>query len=65
MTGVRVLSAAGMLGSGYLESPFERELSPSPHAVACDAGSTDGGPAALLHGSAAWTHGALPLPGVT
>ena len=48
MTEVRVLSAAGMLGSGYLESSFERELSLSPHVVACDAGSTDGGPAGCV-----------------
>jgi hypothetical protein len=48
MTGVRVLSAAGVLGSGFRESSFARGLSLSPHVVACDAGSTDGGPAGCV-----------------
>lgn len=47
MKEVRVLAATGMLGSGFMESSFERGLSLSPHVIACDAGSTDGGPAHL------------------
>src|SRR6185436_11649020 len=47
MTEVRVLSATGMLGSGFLESSFARGVALRPHVIACDAGSTDGGPAYL------------------
>ena len=50
MTEVRVLSASGQLGSGFLESSFERGVSLFPHVIACDAGSTDGGPAYLGSG---------------
>ncbi len=47
MTEVRVLSATGMLGSGFMESSFERGISLKPHVIGCDGGSTDGGPAYL------------------
>lgn len=47
MKEVRVLSATGMLGSGFMESSFARGLSLEPHVIACDAGSTDGGPTHL------------------
>lgn len=47
MAEVRLLSATGMLGSGFLESSFEQGLSLAPHVIACDAGSTDAGPAYL------------------
>src|SRR4030081_3320617 len=44
MTEVRVLSASGQIGSGFLESSFARGISLEPHAIACDGGSTDAGP---------------------
>ncbi len=47
MTEIRVLAATGMLGSGFLESSFARGISLEPHVIACDAGSTDAGPAHL------------------
>jgi hypothetical protein len=47
MVEVRVLSATGILGSGFLETSFARGVSLRPHVIACDAGSTDGGPAYL------------------
>jgi hypothetical protein len=47
MTEIRVLSATGMLGSGFLESSFARGIAWQPHVIACDAGSTDGGPVYL------------------
>ncbi len=47
MTEVRVLSATGMLGSGFMESSFERGVSLKPQVIACDGGSTDGGPGYL------------------
>jgi hypothetical protein len=52
MVEIRVLSATGMLGSGFLESSFDRGLALAPHVVACDAGSTDAGPAYLGAGQA-------------
>jgi hypothetical protein len=50
MTEVRVLSASGQIGSGFLESSFERGISLKPHVIACDGGSTDAGPAHLGSG---------------
>ena len=47
MTEVRVLSASGQIGSGFLESSFARGISLKPHVIACDGGSTDAGPAHL------------------
>lgn len=44
MTETRVLSASGQIGSGFLESSFARGISLEPHVIACDGGSTDGGP---------------------
>ncbi|WP_426958616.1 acyclic terpene utilization AtuA family protein [Muricoccus radiodurans] len=55
MVEVRVLAATGMLGSGFLESSFERGLALAPHVIACDAGSTDGGPAYLGSGTPYFT----------
>jgi len=51
MTEIRVLSATGMLGSGFMESSFERGVSLKPHVIGCDAGSTDAGPAFLGAGT--------------
>src|SRR5829696_3442545 len=50
MTEVRVLSASGQIGSGFLESSFERGISLNPHVIACDGGSTDAGPTHLGSG---------------
>jgi hypothetical protein len=50
MTEVRVLSASGQIGSGFLESSLERGISLKPHVIACDGGSTDAGPAHLGSG---------------
>ena len=47
---IRVLSATGVLGSGFLESSFENGLKRDPHFIASDAGSTDPGPAPLGSG---------------
>ena len=52
MSEVRVLSASGQIGSGFMESSFERGISLEPHVIACDGGSTDGGPAYLGSGKA-------------
>jgi hypothetical protein len=50
MNEVRVLSASGQIGSGFLESSFQRGVSLKPHVIACDGGSTDAGPAHLGSG---------------
>ena len=47
MIETRVLAATGMLGSGFLETSFQRGVSLKPHVIACDSGSTDAGPAHL------------------
>lgn len=50
MEEIRILSPTGVIGSGFLESSFERGISMKPHVIACDAGSTDPGPAFLGSG---------------
>ena len=47
MTEVRVLSASGQIGSGFLDASFARGISLRPDVIACDGGSTDAGPAYL------------------
>jgi hypothetical protein len=59
MTEIRVLSASGQIGSGFLESSFARGISLQPHVIGCDAGSTDAGPYYLGSGT---PH--FPRPGV-
>lgn len=44
MKEVRVLSATGMLGSGFKEETIERAMALKPHFIGADAGSTDPGP---------------------
>lgn len=50
MEEVRALSPTGMLGSGFIEKSLKRGMEWGPHFIACDAGSTDGGPDALATG---------------
>ena len=47
MNEVRVLATSGQIGSGFLESSFDRGVSLRPHVIACDGGSTDAGPVYL------------------
>jgi hypothetical protein len=44
---IRILSPTGVIGSGFREESFQRGVELNPHFIACDAGSTDGGPAFL------------------
>ncbi|MTD57338.1 acyclic terpene utilization AtuA family protein [Amycolatopsis sp. RM579] len=46
----RILSPTGALGAGFDADAFERGVAAQPHVIACDAGSTDSGPAALGSG---------------
>ena len=55
----RILSPTGVLGSGFVETSFERALARSPHFIGCDAGSTDPGPSHLGAGHAAFPRDAV------
>jgi hypothetical protein len=47
---ITLLSATGMLGSGFAETSLKRAMAMGPAMIGCDAGSTDGGPYALATG---------------
>jgi hypothetical protein len=47
---IRILSPTGVIGAGFKVASFERGIALKPHFIACDAGSTDSGPAALGSG---------------
>lgn len=49
---IRVLAPNGAVGTGFKEASLERGLALAPHVIACDAGSTDSGPAYLGSGKA-------------
>ena len=51
---VRILSATGVCGSGFVESSFEKGLAQRPTFIGCDAGSTDPGPEYLGTGRTAF-----------
>ncbi|RCG32050.1 acyclic terpene utilization AtuA family protein [Sphaerisporangium album] len=44
---LRILAPTGVLGAGFDADAFWRGVDARPHVIACDAGSTDSGPAAL------------------
>ncbi|WP_446038960.1 acyclic terpene utilization AtuA family protein [Streptomyces sp. SID1121] len=46
----RILAPTGALGAGFDADAFRRGVEARPHVIACDAGSTDSGPAALGSG---------------
>lgn len=54
-----VLVPIGALGLGVDEGDVERGLAAGPHAIACDAGSTDSGPAYLTRGVAKYSRAAV------
>ncbi|MFE4215600.1 acyclic terpene utilization AtuA family protein [Streptomyces sp. NPDC056844] len=47
----RILAPTGALGAGFDAAAFQRGVDARPHVIACDAGSTDSGPAALGSGT--------------
>ena len=59
MDEIRALSPTGMLGSGYAEASLKTAMEWQPHFIACDAGSTDGGPDALATGKCHFSHSAV------
>src|SRR5260221_9179432 len=48
---VRVMAGNGCLGTGFKVESLRRGVELKPHVIACDAGSTDSGPAALGSGA--------------
>src|SRR6267143_7048638 len=50
MTEIRVMAGNGCLGTGFKLESLRRGVELRPHVIACDAGSTDSGPAALGSG---------------
>src|SRR6185295_13682570 len=51
MTEFRLLAPTGVLGAGFSMTGLTKAVSMKPHVIACDAGSTDSGPAALGGGA--------------
>jgi len=47
---LRILAPTGVLGAGFRTESLARGVAAGPHVIACDAGSTDSGPAALGSG---------------
>jgi hypothetical protein len=48
---IRILAPTGALGAGFDADAFTRGVATRPDVIACDAGSTDSGPAALGSGT--------------
>ena len=48
---IRILAPTGALGAGFQPESLARGVAARPHVIACDAGSTDSGPAALGSGT--------------
>ncbi|MFF8029867.1 acyclic terpene utilization AtuA family protein [Streptomyces sp. NPDC007896] len=48
---LRILAPTGALGAGFDADALDRGIAARPHVIACDAGSTDSGPAALGSGT--------------
>ncbi|MFI6093118.1 acyclic terpene utilization AtuA family protein [Streptomyces sp. NPDC051218] len=48
---LRILAPTGALGAGFDANAFRRGVAACPDVIACDAGSTDSGPAALGSGT--------------
>jgi hypothetical protein len=47
---IRILAPTGALGAGFSRDGLRAAVAMRPHVIACDAGSTDSGPAALGSG---------------
>ena len=47
---IRILAPTGVLGAGFRPESLARGVAMKPHVIACDAGSTDSGPAYLGSG---------------
>lgn len=56
---VNVIVPTGALGAGVREADLRAGLAMKPHAIACDAGSTDSGPAYLARAQPKYSRGAV------
>jgi len=56
---IRVLSPTGALGAGFKIDSLQRGVARRPHVIACDAGSTDSGPASLGSGAPKFSRDAV------
>jgi hypothetical protein len=57
---IRVLAATGVLGAGFKVESLNRGIALKPTFIACDAGSTDSGPAYLGSGRTRFPHRSCP-----
>ena len=55
----KLVSATGMLGSGFRPDSIDKAISLGARVVGCDAGSTDGGPYPLASGTAQFSRAAV------
>ena len=56
---IRILAPTGALGAGFRVESLERGVALRPHVIACDAGSTDSGPAYLATGRSKYSREAV------
>jgi hypothetical protein len=59
---MRILAPTGALGAGFDTAALDRGVAAGPHVIACDAGSTDSGPAALGSGTPKLSARSPPSP---
>src|SRR5438552_16917345 len=59
MTPYPLVSATGMLGSGYREESLDKAIELGARMIGCDAGSTDPGPGPLATGACMFTKAAV------
>src|SRR5258708_15574673 len=56
---IRFISPVGSVGGGISGEALDEALAPSPHFIACDAGTTDAGPFSLGMGTPPFPRGAV------
>src|SRR4051812_50076953 len=59
MTSFPLVSATGMLGSGYREDSLDKAVALGARMIGCDAGSTDPGPGPLATGTCMFSKAAV------
>ncbi len=59
MPSFSVVSATGMLGSGFQPESLDKAIALGAGMIGCDAGSTDGGPSYLARGGSHFSHPAM------
>ena len=59
MKEIRIVSATGVLGSGFREESLKRAMTREPHFIGADSGSTDPGPYYLGSGEALFADSAF------